>query len=195
MALADDVLAGASADIDAWHRESIAQLLDWSEKLPDARSTDAFREATLLRAAAQPIIPLVISLRHRMPGLTLEQDATLAASVAMRRRTAHSYHSAGLDARFTERNVRLFDRICALIGDWPQPDWSDAVGRRVKDLTDAMRRGRERGQSLRAARGDPQPPPAKISWTLRHPADHWFWGAPWMIVGDSPRSASAGFWA
>jgi len=172
MTLADDHLVELGpADFDAWDHEHCTQLLEGSQALPDA-----VREAHLLFWAPHPLVNFMISLpAHGLPGAELARDATSAAAVAFRLRTVHVYESAGLNGRFAERNLRLLDRICALIGAWPEPEWSETVRLRVEQLAEARRRGRERGERLRKARGerDPAPEP-NVAWMLCHPNDHWF---------------------
>ncbi len=172
MTVADDHLAEIGpADFDAWDHERCTQLLEGARALPDAA-----REAHLFFGAAHPLVNFMISLpAHGLPGAELARDASSAAVVAVRRRTVHVYRSAGLNGRFAERNLRLLDRICALIGEWPEPEWSETVRRLVEQFGEARRRGRERGQRLREARGGRYPAPEpNVPWMLCHPNDHWF---------------------
>jgi len=172
LTVADDHLAEIGpADFDAWDREHGIELLEQAQALPDAA-----REAHLLRWASRPSVSFMISLRaHGLPGAEFARDATTAASVAIRRRTVHAYQSVGLNGRATERNLRLLDRICSLVGEWPEPEWSETVRRHVEGFGEARRRGRERGQQSRNARGERDRAPApKIPSMLCHPNDHWF---------------------
>jgi hypothetical protein len=177
MTVADDYLAQiGAADFDAWEHEDAAQFVAGAKSGPRDRRNDAVREARLLSTAAQPVVQFIISLPVAgMPGVDLARDADLAASAAFNRRTVLSYQSAGLNGRFAERNLRLLDRVCALIGQWPEPDWSETVRRRVERLGEARRAGRERGKRLREAGRMPDPPSEpSVAWLLRHPGDHWF---------------------
>jgi hypothetical protein len=184
MTLADDYLAEVGcADIDRWHRDGAARLLErLGASQPDPRS-EAMREARLLSAAAVPVVWIAIDfgvsgmpgVDLAMPGVDLARDADLAAGAALHRRWVLAHKTAGLNGRLAERNLRLLDRVCALIGSWPDPDWSEAVRRRVDELAAAMRRGRERGERLRATGQMADPPPVEsVGWLLRNPGDHWF---------------------
>ena len=113
MTVADAHLADIGpADFDAWDYEHGSQLIEQARTLPDAA-----RQAHLLYWAARPLVHFMISLPvHGLPGAELARDATTAASAAFHRRTVHAYRSAGINGRFAERNLRLLDRICSLIG-------------------------------------------------------------------------------
>src|SRR4051794_28241450 len=134
MGLADEYLVEIGAeDFDAWEREGAAHLIEWATVLPCGARNDAVREACLLRAASHPVVQFMISLPVAgMPGMDLARDADLAASAAFNRRAVFSQQSAGLNGRCAERNLRMLDRVCALIADWPEPDWGEAVRRRVE---------------------------------------------------------------
>lgn len=174
MGLADEVLAADCADLDAWDREHVAELSRWAG-LPDEAPVDsAVREACQLRAMAQPVVQFAISLRYQMPGAELERDAVTHASAALSRRTAWAFARAGLDKRLVQRNLRLLDRVDELLGQWPEPEWSDAVRNAVQRLSEARRAGRARGQHLRQTGRFPDPAPPSLGWLLRHPGDHWF---------------------
>jgi hypothetical protein len=133
--VADDHLVEIGpADFDAWDYEHAIQLLERAQALPDAA-----RDAHLLYGAAHPIVHFMISLRaHGLPGSELARDAPTAASVAFARRTVHANRSAGLNGRSAERNLRLLDRICSLIGEWPEPEWSETVRRTVERFEDHL---------------------------------------------------------
>ena len=173
MTVADAHLAEIGpADFDAWDYEHGSQLIEQARTLPDAA-----RQAHLLYWAARPLVHFMISLPvHGLPGAELARDATTSALAALNRRTVHAYRCAGINGRFAKRNLRLLDRICSLIGQWPEPEWTATARRRVEQLAKAKRRGRERGQRLRNARPerDRAPKPPHIPWMLCHPNDHWF---------------------
>lgn len=158
--------------MDAWDSEAAHDLLRSLEDLPAH-----VREAHVLRQASSPVMSLVIRLAvGQIPGSDVAQDAEWAATAALRRREVLAYRSAGLAPGTAERSLRLLDWISALIGRWPEPVWSAAVSREVEDLVDACRRGRRRGEELRA-RGELQEQSTGFSvtgWLLRHPGDHCF---------------------
>ena len=93
---------------------------------------------------------------------------------------------AGSDGASTARNLALIDRICALLGDWPEPDWSmsssfasnqpprhaGAVER--EDSSSAKPASARTRRRARPLAGDP----------LRHPSDHYFSKA-LEVVSDS----------
>lgn len=160
-----------AADFDAWDHQHVSGLLEQAQDLPDTA-----REAYLLYWASHPSRRFMITLSaHGLPGAELARDATTAASVAFARRGVHAYQSAGLNGPSAERNLRMLDRICSLLGEWPEPEWSETVRRSVEQLGEARRGGREKGQQLRKARSEPDSVPApRISWMLCHPNDHWF---------------------
>ena len=174
--LADACLADLNAEeFDAWDREATATVLSWTNDQSPAGTAAALSEARMLHAASQPSVHYMISVPAGAPGVDLERDATFAASIAFSRRTVAVQQPAGTSVRLTELNSRLFDRICELIGAWPEPQWSDAVTRRVNDLAKARRSGRARGQRLREEGQLPDPaPPTPAGWIVRHPRDHYF---------------------
>lgn len=177
MARAHDFLAELGcADSDAWDHEQAAELLEWAGSLSEGDAHAAVRDACLLRAAAQPVIMVIITIAvHATPGEDVAEDAELAAAVALNRRTVLTFQAAGLNGRLAKRNLGLLDRVDALLSSWPEPAWSDAVRRRVEQLLDARRAGCRRGEQLRAAGRMPDPPPEpSVPWLLCHPGDHWF---------------------
>ena len=177
MAVADEHLVEIGGEeLDAWDREGAAQLLDWAGDAAGGGRDDALREASLLRAAAEPVVPFMVRLPARgMPGADAVGDAELAAAVAFARRGVLANQSAGLDGPSAERNLRMLDRLSELIAPWPEPEWSDAVRRNVERVAEARRAGRERGRQLRAARRLPdRPPQPDAEYLLCHPGDHWF---------------------
>ena len=196
MAVADEHLVEIGGEeLDAWDREGAAQLLDWAGDPAGGRRDEALREASLLRAAAEPVVPFMVRLPARgMPGADAVGDAELAAAVAFARRKVLANRSAGLDGESTERNLRLLDRLSELIARWPEPEWSDAVRRNVERVAAARRSGRERGRQLRAARSLPdRPPQPDAEYLLCHPGDHWFRHARGSI-GDPALRAGIDEW-
>ena len=192
MALADEHLAGIGAgEFDTWDRESAAQLLEWAGDPGGGGRDAAVREASLLRAAAEPVIPFMVRLPARgMPGGDAVGDAELAAAVAFARRKVLASRSAGLDGRSAERNLRMLDRLSELIARWPEPDWSDGVRRNIERVAEARRTARERGMQPRATRGQQDAPPHPgADYLLCHPGDHWFRHARASIGDPSLRAA------
>ena len=177
MALADEHLAEIGGrEIDAWDAESAAQLVQWAGDPAGGGRDSAVREASLLRAEAEPVVPFMAALPARgMPGADSAVDAQLAAAVAFARRKVLTNRSAGLGDSSSERNLRLLDRLSALIPSWPEPEWGDAVRRNTERIAQARRAGRERTMQMRAARGGQDAPPqAGADYLLCHPGDHWF---------------------
>ncbi|HEY5317993.1 MAG TPA: hypothetical protein VIJ20_08430 [Solirubrobacteraceae bacterium] len=192
MTIADDHLAEVGSGMDAWDLEHARALLESVERLPAH-----LREALVLREASDLVMSLVIKLvAWGEPGVDAARDADWAVSAAMARRSVLTYRAAGLDGAVADSDLALLDRICSLIGSWPEADWAGAVGRRVEELVDARRRGRERGEQLRPSRrpGEQSSVPA-LAWLLRHPADHYFWRAranisdPWLCAHIDERIA------
>ena len=196
MALADEHLAEIGAgDLDSWDRESAAQLLQWAGDPARGELDPAVREACLLRGEAEPVVPFMISLPARgMPGSDSGVDAQLAAAVAFARRKVLANRSAGLGDLAAERNLRMLDRLSALIARWPEPEWSEAVRGNVERIAEARRSGRERGMRLRATRGQQDAPPQPdAEYLLCHPGDHWFRHAR-AGVEDAPLGAVIEEW-
>lgn len=196
MALADEHLAEIGAgDFEAWDKESAAQLLQWAEDPAGGGLDAAVREARLLRAEAEPVVPFMVGLPARgMPGADSAVDAQLAAAVAFARRKVLANRSAGLGDRSSERNLRMLDRLSELIAGWPEPEWSDAVRRNVERIAEARRTGRERTVQLRARRGQEDAPPQPgADYLLCHPGDHWFRNAR-ASVDDPPLAAAIDEW-
>jgi hypothetical protein len=169
--VADDHLAEVGSDLDAWHRESGGETLEAADRLRAPA-----REALLRWSAAHPVIHLVLRLgRYGVPGAEFEADVDWATTAALARRDVLAYRAAGLDHGMAEHSLRLIERICSLIASWPEPAWSDAVSRRVEELVNARRRGRERGARLRQSRAPEElSEPPSAGWLVRHPADHYF---------------------
>lgn len=88
------------------------------------------------------------------PGADREEDAAWAASVALARRDILAEQAAGIDHGLAADNLRLLDRIDALIGTWSDGDWDELARRRVTELVVASKRGRQRGRELR--KSEPQ---------------------------------------
>jgi len=139
-------------------------------------SGSAASESVLLWAASQPLVHVAIKLAAgKLPGSDAAQDLDWVVGVAISRAQVVAHRSAGLDGRLAERNLRLIDRICSLVGSWPEPGWTEAVERRVDQLVDARRRGHERGQEIRRSRPpDEVPRIPTVAWQLCHPNDHYF---------------------
>jgi hypothetical protein len=90
------------------------------------------------------------------------------------RRNVLAHRAAGIDHGLAAANLRLLDRIDALLGSWPDDDWDDVACRLVQELVDACRRGRQRGQELRQSRQNTEAQDSlPVEWLLRHPTDHW----------------------
>jgi hypothetical protein len=168
---ADAYLAEVGSGMDAWDCEHARALMDSFENVPaDVRQAWALREASDL------VVPLAIRLAvHGEPGADVGQDVDWAAAAAFARRRVLAYQAAGLDSGMADRNLCLIDRICSLIGSWPEADWTRAIGCCVEEIVRARHRGRERGEQLRQAdRLEEQPGMPPVGWLLRHPADHYF---------------------
>lgn len=171
MTIADDQVAEVGSVLDDWGREETA--FPACDPLPDSAA-----EAWALVGALQPIIGITIKLGvGPAPGSDPFEDATWAASVALRRREVRAYETAATDPRLAANNLRLLERVDELIGTRPEPGWDLLVRDRVSELVDARKRGRQRGIELRKLReSDPsaepqgQPP---VGWLLRHPSDYW----------------------
>ena len=109
------------------------------------------------------------------PGSDLHEDASWAASVAMRRRDVFAHRARGFDSGLTEDSLRLLDRLDDMLAKWPEPEWSRAVCDRIDTLMNARRSGRRRGLEMRRSReSDPDRGAGlNVGWYLRHPLDHW----------------------
>lgn len=196
MALADEHLAEiGGGDFDAWDRESAAQVVEWAGDPAGGGRDAAVCEACMLRAEAEPVVPFMIGLPARgMPGVDSAVDAQLAAAVAFARRKVLANRSVGLAGRSSERNLRMLDRLSALIARWPEPQWSEAVRRNVERGAEARRTGRERGMQLRAmGRQREGPPQPGADYLLCHPGDHWFRHAR-ASIDDPPLGAATDEW-
>lgn len=145
VSLADASLADSDAPSDVWHRERSAQLV---ESLRSA--APAVREEELLRLAARPVTPAVIKFAcDQWPGTDEAQDATWVATAALARRELAVGREAGIAVAMTDLSSELLDWIDAHIGGWEEQSFSPAVHRRIDELLDAGRRGRERGRRQR----------------------------------------------
>ncbi len=175
MTVADDHLARIGSVLDDWDREDAASPAQAHEALPNSA-----REVLALREALQPIIGIVIKLgAGPAPGADPEEDAEWAASVALARRDVLAQQAAGIDHGLAADNLRLLDRIDALIATWPDGEWDDVARCRVQGLVDARQRGRQRGRKLRQSRQHTEPQDSvTVGWLLRHPTDHWLCSAP-----------------
>lgn len=171
MTVADDHLARFAPVLDEADREDAAR--DPHHDLPDC-----VRDALALSEALQPVVPIAIKLgAGQAPGMDPGEDASWAASVAWARRRVHAQRARGIDHGLAEDNLRLLDRIEALLRGWPE-DCDDAVRHRVRGLVEACRRGRERGEQLRQSAGRVEVEDgSSVGWLLRHPTDHWLTSA------------------
>jgi hypothetical protein len=168
VSVADDELAEVASELDAWDRE------DPSSWAFDDRLPECAREGLALLEAVRPIIPIVLKLgAGQEPGADATEDASWAASIALARRTVLAQLAAGIDHALGSDSLRLLNRLDAMVGEWSE-DWEDVSRRRVRELVDAGRRGRQRGQELREQRHDIEPHSHfNIGWLLRHPTDHY----------------------
>jgi hypothetical protein len=168
--VAHEHLTRIGSVLDDWDREDAASPSESDRGLPACA-----REALRLSEALQPVIAITIKLgAGPAPGADAKEDASWAASVALARRSVLAQKAAGIDRGLAADNLRLLDRINALIGTWPEEDWDDVARRRVQELVDARQRGRQRGQELRLSRGHAEPEESfSVGWLLRHPRDHW----------------------
>lgn len=186
MTVADDQLARVGSVLDEWDRQAAA--LSARKPLPDLAE-----EAYALGEALQPIISITIKLGvGPTPGSDREEDATWAASVALARRDVLADQVAGIDHGLATDNLRLLERIDALIGTRYDHDWEQLARHRVTELVDARKRGRQRGIELRKLReGDPRSEPHEqppVGWLLRHPTDHWLRQAAPTVADAACRS-------
>jgi hypothetical protein len=152
--------------LDDWDREDAGWNVD--ESLPDCAG-----EALALFEALQPVIPIAIKLgAGPAPGSDPGEDAGWAALVACARRRVLAQQAGGIDHGLATDNLRLLDRIDAMIAVWPEDGWDDVVRDRVQELVDAAQRGRARGEELRHP-GQQTEGEDSVGWLLRHPTDHW----------------------
>ena len=167
MTVADDHLARVATVLD----ESDSEDRAWN---PDHDLPDCAREALALFEALQPVIPIALKLgAGQAPGVGPDEDESWAASVAWARRHVLAQQARGIDHGLASDNLRLLDRIDALIRVWPD-DWEDGVRRRVQELVDAAQRGREHGKELRQrSRRTEAEDRLSVGWLLRHPTDYW----------------------
>jgi hypothetical protein len=170
MTVADDELSRIGSVLDVWDREDAASLGASQEHLPDH-----VREAFALGEALQPVIGITIKLGADVPpGAEVEKDAEWAAVVALARRDVLANRAAGIDHGLASDHLCLLDRIDAQLGSWPDEDGDALARRRVQELVDARRRGRQRGRRLHQSRQETvAQDDVPVGWSLRHPADHW----------------------
>lgn len=172
MPVADDQLAQIGSMLDDWDREDAALLA--GDPLPDPGE-----QAYALLEELRPIVGITIKLGSVVPapGSDPEEDATWAASTALARRDVRARQTAGLDGGLAANNLRLLQRVDALIGTSHDRGWDQLVRDRVGELVDARKRGRQRGLELRKLReSDPsadRPERVPAGWLLRHPTDYW----------------------
>lgn len=190
MTVADDRVADFASEIDQPERQYATTCLEAAERMP-ALVGDAER----LSCAVQPIMLLVLKLcLGDRPGESIDADAAWAAAAAFARREVLAHRDAGFDVASAARNLALIDRIHTLIGDWPEPDWSNAVIDRVNRTADARRRGSARGQYLSEARDrENESTGPTAGWLLRHPRDHYFLEA-LRVVSDARLSTCLEEW-
>jgi hypothetical protein len=186
MTVADNQLARIGSVFDQWDRQDAA--LSAREPPPDPAEM-----TYVLGEALQPVISIVIKLGvGPAPGSDWEEDATWAASVALARRDVLANQAAGIDHVLATDNLRLLERIDALIGVGQGHDWEQLVRRRVNELVDARKRGWQRGAELRKLReDDPQSKPPEqlpVGWLMRHPSDHWLRQAAPTVADATCRS-------
>lgn len=166
--VADDELARIGSVLDDWDREDPG--LPERDPLPDAAE-----QAFVLVEALGPIIGVTIKLGvGPAPGAAPEEDARWAALVALARRDVVARRNAGIDHGLAATNLRLLERVDALIGTRDDPGWDRLVRDRVSELVDARKRGRQRGIELgRLRESSASPDPQPVGWLLRHPTDYW----------------------
>jgi hypothetical protein len=167
--VADDQLARIGPELDAWDREDASSAPGLDDRLPHCA-----REGLALLEALRPIIPIAIRLgAGQAPGNDAAEDASWTASVALARRDLLAQQSARTDHGLAGDSLRLLDRIDSMVGEWSD-DWEELARRRVDELVDAARRGKQRGQQLRGQRQDVEPQSRfNVAWLLRHPTDHY----------------------
>jgi hypothetical protein len=190
MTIADDRVGDFAGEIDKWERGYATACLEAAERVPAVVGN-----AELLSLAAQPIMLVVLKLGiGESPGECVDKDADWAVAAAFARRVVLAHRDAGFDAAPTARNLALIDRIGTLVGDWPEPDWSNAVVDRVSRTADARRRGGARGEYLSTARDrENQSTGATAGGLLRRPADHYFLKA-LRVVSDAELTAYLKEW-
>jgi hypothetical protein len=190
MTVADEFVSELADELDGWRREIAAGCLEAAERLPTGPA-----EASLLFDVAMPIMLLAVKLgKGDLPGSDLEVDAGWATAAAFARQEVLARQAAGLDHGTAARSLALIDRINALTGDWPEPDWSAATAARVSESMQARRSGRARGQQLRQNRApEPESEPTTAGWFLRHPTDQRFRIA-FNAVRDPGLRAPLGEW-
>ena len=171
MTVAGEYLAEIGVHQEAWESEQAVADLAAMKAFPDE-----VRDAELIRAAARPVVWVVIKLAVlAFPGADLDADAEWAAMLSVTRRELLTVKRAGIEAGLVDGHLRLIDIVESRIGVWPEPEWTTAVRVQVQGLIHARDSGRERGQRSR-----PQEAPAAGidfaagSSMLRHPTDHYF---------------------
>lgn len=165
--VADEQLARIGSVLDDRDREDAA--LPQRDPPPDS-----VEQAYALVEALQPIIGVTITPGvGPAPGAAVKVDATWAASVALAHRDVLTRQDAGIDHGLAANNLRLLERVDALIGTRDDPGWDQLVRDRVSELVDARTRGRQRGIELRKLReSDPSADLQEhvpVGWLLRHP--------------------------
>jgi hypothetical protein len=171
MTVADDHLARIDSALDQWDREVVG--LSVCDPLHDLDEV-----SWALAEALQPVIAITIKLGvGPAPGSDPEEDAMWMASVALARRDVLAGQTGGIDSGLTTDNLRLLERVDALIGIRNDTDWQQLVRQRVSELVEARKRGRQRGMELRQLResdpGSEPPEQPTVGWLLRHPTDYW----------------------
>jgi hypothetical protein len=169
VSVADDQLTQFGRELDAWDREDAPSASAFDDRLPDCA-----REALALLEAVRPIIPIAIKLgAGQAPGADAAEDASWVAGIALARRSVVAQRAAGIDHGLAGDSLRLLARIDSMVGEWSD-DWGDVARRRVRELVDAGRRGRRRGQELGEQRQDVESQSHfNVGWLLRHPTDHY----------------------
>jgi hypothetical protein len=172
--LADEYLAEFGEHQHGWESEQAVADLAAVQAFPDE-----LRDAELIRAAAQPVVSVVIKLAVLgFPGADLDTDAGWAAQLSVTRRELLTLKRAGIDAGLVDGHLRLINIIESRIGLWPEPEWTTAVRGHVQGLVQARDSGRERGlRSSSQATPTAGTDLAIGPWILRHlrhPSDHYF---------------------
>jgi hypothetical protein len=171
LTVADEYLAKIGAHQAAWEEDYPTAALAATQGF-----TDELRDLYRLRAAAQPVIWVVIKLSAAgFPGADLDADAGWAAMLAVTRQDLLKLERASVDAALVKSHLGLIRIIESKVGLWLESDWVAAVQGRVQGLVDARDSGRHRGlqESSKSAVAEPTVLD-NGAWTLRHPPDHFF---------------------
>jgi hypothetical protein len=110
--------------------------------LPVDRLRDPAEVTDTLFEALQQIIAIAVKLGvGPTPGSDREEDAVWATSVALARRDVLANQSAGIDHGLAGGNLRLPERIDAMIASHDDHEWQQLVRQRVTERIDAVSKG------------------------------------------------------